>query len=343
MTRLAAAVAMAALVAPRAGAQWAKLPPLPDPEGFAGSFVGVRDGALIVAGGANFPGKKPWEGGKKRWSDAVFVLDQPDGAWRVAGKLPRPLGYGVSVTHRGGVVCVGGSDADRHYFEAFKLVWTDDGMKATPVPWLPQRVANGCGAIVGDTVYVVGGQDKPDAAPALASVYSIDLSEQFPRWKECPPLPGDGRILAAAAAVGDAIYVAGGASLAAGPDGIPKRTYRKEVYRLRPGRDWERAADLPHPVVAAPSPAPADATSFYVLGGDDGSAVGFAPPEKHPGFTRAVLRYDVAGNRWEAAGEWPTPRVVNAAVRWHDRWVIPSGEARPGVRSPDVWTFTPKR
>jgi N-acetylneuraminate epimerase len=345
VTRLAAALATAALVAPpRVGAQWAKLPPLPDPEGFAGPFAGVSGGALVVAGGANFPGKRPWEGGKKAWSDTVFVLDKPDGAWRVVGKLPRPLGYGVSVTHRGSVVCAGGGDVDRHYPDVFRLGWAGRGPVLTPLPPLPRPVANACGALVGeDTLVVVGGQDRPDAAPALRTVYSLDLAAEASRWRELPPLPGDGLILACAAAIDCDLYVAGGASLVAGPDGVPKRTYRKEVYRLRPGRDWERVADLPRPAVAAPSPAPADAGGFYVCGGDDGSAVGFSPPERHPGFARSVLRFDAAGGQWAVAAEWPTPRVVTPAVRWQGRWVVPSGEARPGVRSPDVWAFTPKR
>src|SRR5262245_23532811 len=39
----------------RADGTWTQLPPLPDREGFAGAFAGVTGGALIVAGGANFP------------------------------------------------------------------------------------------------------------------------------------------------------------------------------------------------------------------------------------------------------------------------------------------------
>ena len=44
---------------------WKQLPPLPDKLGFAGSFAGVSGGALIVAGGANFPEAMPWAGGPK--------------------------------------------------------------------------------------------------------------------------------------------------------------------------------------------------------------------------------------------------------------------------------------
>ena len=52
--------------------RWSTLAPLPDEKGVAGAFAGVsgRDpesAALIVAGGANFPGQPPWAGGTKAW------------------------------------------------------------------------------------------------------------------------------------------------------------------------------------------------------------------------------------------------------------------------------------
>lgn len=94
---------------------WSALPPLPDSPGVAAPFAGVSGGALLVAGGANFPEAPPWSGGKKVWHDTVLVLDTPTGSWKIAGKLPRPLGYGVSVTHDGAVICIGGSDADRQH------------------------------------------------------------------------------------------------------------------------------------------------------------------------------------------------------------------------------------
>ena len=51
---------------------WDQLAPLPDPLGVATPFAGVSGGALLVAGGANFPDKMPWEGGKKVWHDRVW-------------------------------------------------------------------------------------------------------------------------------------------------------------------------------------------------------------------------------------------------------------------------------
>lgn len=117
-----ASLLLVALAVPSfAFGQWKRLPSLPDQEGFAAPFAGVSHDALIVAGGANFPEKKPWDGGTKVWYDAIFVLEKPEGEWKIAGKLPRPLAYGVSVTHRNSVVCVGGSDSKRHYSDVFRI------------------------------------------------------------------------------------------------------------------------------------------------------------------------------------------------------------------------------
>lgn len=315
-------------------AGWTRLPSLPDQEGFAGSFAGVSRGALLVAGGANFPGRKPWEGGKKVWHDTVFVLEKPDGAWKVAGKLPRPLGYGVSVTHGNGVVCVGGGDDRRHYAGAFRLEWAGGKLVTTALPPLPKPLADACGALVGDALYVAGGRESPDSPDTSNAAYRIDLSAAAPKWAAIGPCPGGGRVLAVAAGFDGRFWIAGGADLLRGGE----RRYRKDAYRYDPAAGWKRVADLPNPVAAAPSPAPADAAGFYVLGGDDGSQVGVAPDE-HRGFVRTVLRYDGKAGKWVAAGELPAARVTVPCVAWGPTWVVPGGEVRPGVRSPEVWAL----
>ncbi len=320
--------------------EWKQLPSLPDKEGFAGPFAGVSNDALLVAGGANFPDKKPWDGGKKIWYDSVFVLEKPDGEWKNAGKLPRPLGYGVSVTHGDSVVCVGGSDADRHYADAFRLDWKTGKLVTTKLPSLPKPLANACGALVGDNLYVAGGQEKPDSKDTAKTAWRLDLSAKEPKWRQIDACPGSGRMLAVAAGFDGAFWIVGGVDLVVGKGEKIERRYLKDAYRYDPDKGWKRVADLPYPVVAAPSPAPADASGFYILGGDDGSQVG-VDPEKHRGFGKKVLRYDMKSNKWVEAGEVSAPRVTVPCVMWNRTWVVPSGEMRPGVRSPEVWNFIP--
>ncbi len=312
----------------------ADLPPLPDKEGFAGSFAGVSHGALVVGGGANFPDKKTWDGGKKVWTDRVFVLDKPDGKWADAGKLPKLLGYGVSVSHGNAVVCVGGGNADGHFADAFTLEWQAGKLHVSDLPPLPKALANTCGALVGDMLYVAGGIEKSDASATSKAVYRLDLSAKTPKWETVEGFPGGGRMLAATAGFDGAFWLVGGVDLIT-QDGKPDRKYLTDAYRYDTTNGWKRVADLPHAVAAAPSPMPTDAGGFFVVGGDDGMQWSTAH-DKHAGFNSGILKYTAKADKWETAGEWKTPRVTAVCVRWADAWVIPSGEVKPGVRSPAV-------
>ena len=319
---------------------WRQLPPLPDPIGFAGSFAGTSGGVLIVAGGANFPDKMPWEGGRKVWYDTAFVLDRTNGQWRSALKLPRPLGYGVSVTTPEGVLCIGGSDAAQHVRDVFLLCWQNGELKTKSLPLLPGPLANSCGAVVDDTVYVAGGTATPDATNTLNNFWALDLRRPGAAWRGLEPWPGPSRMLSVAASVGGSFYVVGGASLAPDAEGKPVRTYLKDAYRFTPGQGWKRVADLPNPVVAAPTPAPvASESQFLIIGGDDGSLASFEPKSKHPGFPKRLLGYDSKHDRWSVVGEAPVSRATLPTATWDGLAVIPSGEARPGVRSPEVWAL----
>lgn len=320
---------------------WSKLPSLPDKEGFASMFAGVSGGALLAAGGANFPDKKPWEGGKKLWYDTVFVLEKPDGAWKVAGKLPRPLGYGVSVTHGNGVVCVGGSDAERHFASCFRLEWRAGKLMTKPLPSLPQPNANMSGALLGDTLYVAGGIEKPDSTRTLEKFYALDLAAKQPVWRELEPWPGPARMLGVAAAQDGSIFLVSGTDLSAGPDGKPVRTYLRDGYRYTPGKGWKRIADLPRFAVAAPSPAPTvGTTQFLLMSGDDAAQLTVKPTE-HQGFPRGVLAYDPRTDRWTESAPTPAPRVTAPTVQWNGAWLVVSGEQKPGIRSPEVWRWQP--
>ena len=95
---------------------------------------------------------------------------------------------------------------------------------------------------------------------------------------------------------------------------------------------------FPYPVAAAPSPMPVVNEKLLLLGGDDGTLVNFQPIEKHPGFPGKILAFDGA---WTEAGRIPAPRATVPVVSWREKFIIPSGEARPGVRSPEIWTFSP--
>lgn len=320
------------LTATAADFQWSPLPALPDERGFAGSFAGVVDGTLMVAGGTHFIDKLPWEGGTKVWYDTLFALEKPDGDWRVVGKLPHPNGYGVSITTPAGWIVLGGGNATEHFREVF---WVQ---KAGHLPPLPKPCAFMCGCESDGTIYISGGIETPSATTAMSTMWSLDLKQSGAKWQELPPCPGKPRILACMAAVDGVVYLFSGAALHAGKDGKPEREWLKDAWAYDPASGWKKLPDMPRVAVAAPNPAPVIDGKIYILGGDDGANVNFEPKEKHPGFPRSILVYDVKTQTWSQAGEVPFSLVTTNAVRWNEQIVIPGGEARPGVRSPQVWS-----
>ena len=316
---------------------WKQLAPLPDREGFASPFVGVTGGALLVAGGANFPEKRPWEGGAKIWYDGVFVLPEPGGAWVEAGRLPQVNAYGVAVSVPAGVICAGGGDAKAHFAEVFLLSWDGGTVKSRALPPLPRACAFGSGALVGGIFYVAGGIEKPDATAALATFWALDVAKPEAGWKELPACPGPARMLAVAGATADAFYLFGGVALSAGADGKAQRTTLRDAYAYSAAGGWKKLADLPRAATAAPSPAPLTAEGkLLVISGDDGLRAHLNGPN-HPGFPTDVLAYDPAADRWSGAGEAPFSRATAATVAWRGGWAVASGERKPGYRSSEVW------
>jgi len=323
--------------------RWGRLPPIPNAEGFAGSFAGVSGGALIVAGGANIEGDKWAEPLRKKWYDSLFVLDKPDGEWLSGFRLPRALGYGVAVTTPRGIVCLGGSDAERHFADCFVIEWREGRIHASALPPLPKPCANMCGALVDDAIFVAGGIETPAATTALKAFWKLDLTAKEPRWENLEPWPGPARMLAVAGSAAGSFFLFSGTKLKPGADGKAEREYLRDAYRFTPGKGWKRIADMPRAAVAAPSPAlVAGGSRLVIISGDDGANVNFAPVREHPGFPRDGLAYDAERDEWTPAGVVPFSLATAPVVSWRGRFVIPNGEVRPRVRTPEVWTAEPK-
>jgi N-acetylneuraminic acid mutarotase len=311
--------------------EWSQLPPLPDPIGFAGPFVGVAGDALIVAGGANFPEAAPWDGGAKVWHGRVFVLPEPDGKWIEAGRLPAPLAYGVAVSWRDRMILIGGGDATRHSTAMTELQW--DGRKLTfaELLYLPKPCAFMTGVLHGDSIFIAGGIESPDSALALKSLWSLDLAAKPAnrKWKTLPPLK-TGRILAQSAVVGGRVLVAGGADLSRDGDGNVQREFLKDawLFDAEQGR-WNRAADLPRAIVAAPSPGISVGPSSAVfLSGDDGRFFGQDLKFQHAGFPAETFAYDARSNRWSQVTPFPKARSAGHRTAPQPRRVASGHDGR---------------
>jgi N-acetylneuraminate epimerase len=317
---------------------WKQLASLEGTQGFAGQFVGVSNGRLLLYGGTNFPDKPIWDGGAKRWYRDVYVLDTPEAKWRKVGALDerRPSGYGVSLTTHHGIVCIGGADADKHYDDAFILNYDGEKLTTRDLPKLPLRCAYLAGASSGGHVYVAGGIEKPDSTEALHKFWTLDLRDPK-HWVELPAWEGPGLLLPTLSVRSGNVVLTGGCALSRGDDGKPVRApYSKATWLYRADRGWNRQHDAPTGLVASPSPPIRTGGRMILFGGDDGSQLG-TPPEKHLGFPREVYSFDVARNEWRRAGNTPFAPVTTPVVPWRGGFVVVSGEIRPSVRSIETW------
>lgn len=320
--------------------EWRQMPSLPDTIGVAAPFAGVVEDTLVAAGGANFSNGLLWEGGTKVWHDKIYRLKDSPAKWDLIGHLPRPLAYGVSASHRHGILCVGGSDSHRHYADTFLLDVLKEGVRIQPLPPLPQPMANGGGAVLDGRLYVVAGSGGPDDTKALRRFWVLDLDRPVEGWRELPAWPGPARIHPVVAVQDGAFFLFSGVELYPLPSGGVGRRHLRDGYRFDPVKGWTRTADLPRPVAAAPSPAAALGRSLIAIaGGDDGTIVDFKPLDRHPGFNRTLLAYHVSTDTWRSLGTMPVSRVTVPMVSWRKRWIIPNGEVSPGIRSPEVWAL----
>jgi N-acetylneuraminic acid mutarotase len=185
---------------------------------------------------------------------------------------------------------------------------------------------------------VEGGIGKAEAVRAMHTLWALDLAEPGAQWKALPAWPGKERMLSVAAGCDGAFYVIGGAALDAGAEGKPEREWLKDAYRYREGEGWTKLPDAPRVAVAAVSPAPVVGREIFVVAGDDASKFGFKPETEHPGFPRDGFVFDAGRAEWNAKRfEAPFSRATVPMTPWRGGFVIPSGEARPGYRTNEVW------
>ena len=74
--------------------------------GVAGAFAGITDDFLIIAGGANFPEKLPWQGGTKAYQKEIYIFQFVNGSltYKDNFQLPVALAYGASSEYRPGIL-----------------------------------------------------------------------------------------------------------------------------------------------------------------------------------------------------------------------------------------------
>ncbi len=333
--------------------------------GVAGPLIGVHNEALLVAGGANFPDAMPWNGGKKKYHDEIFVLlHKRKGRFQwldtKAFKLPVATAYGANVSTAQGVVYLGGENETGISNAVFLLQWNKqiEKVEIKNLPDLPTPLTNASATINENIIYIAGGETVNAVSH---NFYSLDLNNTMYGWKQLPDLPfavSNAVMVIQLNGEQDKIFLLGGRkkNINAVSD------FYNSVYAFDLGtKKWEEKKSIPSAKAAGTGIA-FGKNYILLFGGDDGATFNKTETlmmtindEKdeirklelieqknklqmaHPGFKHDVMVYNTLTDEWKQIADIPfdVPATTTAVV-WNNCVFIPSGEIKAGVRTPQI-------
>ncbi len=324
--------------------RWSEFPSLPDQLGFAGMYAGVTSGTLVTMGGANFPDRYPWEGGKKKWYDHIYVLPE-GGQWQLSGQtLPLPSGYGVSVNYKDRFIIAGGCTDTHHLASVYSYRWNGNRLEKESLPDLPRPLAYMTGAILGDALIVLGGTENP-GGPPLKDALLLDLLAPEKGWQKIESWPGPERILPVSGVWNEQLFLMSGENSAVNSFGEKYRDILTDNYALTIHKErekwkarWKKLSPIPRGVAAAGTLPLLNGSRFIIWGGVDAVTAQYRNPSTHPGIIRSVLCYYPGNDTWEFLGDqdkYPS-LVTMPVIPYQDGWLYISGEIKPGIRTPSI-------
>ena len=350
--------------------------------GVSACYAGIVNGQLILAGGCNFPSIPASEGGKKRFYQGVYAADASVDSvftWRKVGELPVSAAYGASITTPEGLICVGGANENGPLTTVYRLILTTDNqsIRIDTLPSLPFAMDNLGGAMVGNSLYVAGGNvaGKPSNV-----VLSLDLENLESGWQKQADFPGPARVQPVCAGQqqneGEPIFYLWG-GFAGTYDGRPA-SLSVDGYSYSPvTKQW----------LAVSTPVGKDSVEVSLGGGvgiafadslivctggvnkdiflsalqreermkqavaaNDQSTVDSLKavakeymlwPSEDYRFNDRLLIYNTHLNTWNEVIRCPEfARAGAALVRWENTLFVINGELKPGIRTPEITKIT---
>ena len=326
--------------------------PLGERHGTAGAFVGTLGSTVLVAGGSDFPGLKPWEGGTKAWSDRIYAITRDGSGYTCREceglRLPVPVGNGCSAGNGKLLYCIGGQTPDGPSDRILLIRPDGSSFRIEQAGTLPEGFTANAALLHKGSLYICGTRGGANALLRMNPA-----TQQFKELSACP-----GPVLSEGSALvyqhngrEEAFYLIGGR----GRDAEGRWQIAGRVWEYLPTHDtWSekcpfndgQGAELK--LMYAPAIAYGSA-HILVFGGDDGveflrrdtlAAGSQALTDafvSHPGFLDKVFAYHTITDTWTVLAETgqPLPAVTTAAMLGKDI-LLPSGEASPGVRSEEI-------
>lgn len=331
--------------------------------GVAGPVAGVCNNVFMIAGGANFPDGMPWKGGRKKYYADIFIYKKAGNKLVLNEKrfrLPSTVAYAACASTPAGIIYTGGENENGISSKSFLLQW-DEISKTVIIknlPDMPLPLTNAAATAIGNTVYITGGETTGRIS---SDCYSLNLTNDSEGWKQLPSLPhpvSHAVLVSLPNSSSHSLYLIGGREKNAG--GISKlygSVFELDIH----GDAWIEKNPLPYAVSAGTGMGLCSG-DILIFGGDRGET--FHQSEtftieinaekdeikkqqlienknkllsSHPGFSKDVLLYYKSSDQWSVLGVIPfdSPVTTNA-VKWDEDVLIPSGEIRAGVRTPQI-------
>ncbi|WP_188770528.1 kelch repeat-containing protein [Emticicia aquatilis] len=347
---------------------WSELPiadGLEKQVGLAGASSGLSNDVMLIVGGSNFEDGVPWRGGQKKYFNDIYVV-QKDGknfVWaKKTYKLPFNLAYAATVSTPRGLVCIGGENENGISPKVILLNWNDKKQEVdfNFMPDLPCGITNASAIFLDNKIFVLGGETKSET---LSSVYQLNVNSGGATWQKLMDLPLPLSHSVAVIQSNNLFLFGGRAKTESGISKLSNRAFRFDLKKNK----WETIKNIADknieiPALSAGVGVALGKDKILLIGGDKGNIFSqiemynakiiqskdeneksslqkekVALLENHQGFSKDIYVYDIRKNSWTKFGEMPmiTPVTTNL-VKWGDVIFIPSGEIKPGIRTPNI-------
>lgn len=324
--------------------------------GLAGPVTGILGDTLLIAGGANFPDKMPWDGGAKHYASQVYLYQITASGLQFLQEqeLKDAIAYPGSCTTQNAIYFAGGENTAGVQSSVKKLTLTAGRLTEETLPDLPVALTNGSLVFASDKLYYVGGENSEIVSD---KIYKLDLSADT-AWEEAFTLSYPVTNAVVLSDQKKKIYIAGGRMR--NPNSL-STIYNQLLEADLASGTVAKIADLPQAIAAGTGVLDGDG-NMLLFGGDDGTTfhqvealiakinqtAAIAQKDSlnlekanmqraHPGFPMTCWSFDMNKKLWtqlnDISGASP---VTTTALLYNDTVIIPSGEIRAGVRTDQI-------
>lgn len=259
------------------------------------------------------------------------------GEWETVAEGPRLQGLAL-VTHGGKLYRIGGFTAKNHEGEEHDL-WSQTSVASydpatetwSDLPPLPEPRSSHDAAVVGDTIYVVGGWAMGDGETKWhETAWRMDLAATELAWKPVPAPPFPRRALATAAHDGK-LYIIGGMQQEGGS------TTRTDIFDPQ-SEQWSQGPSLAIADAASGDQAENGDPGRGSRNRSSGGMTGFGASAFATGgqlYASTVdgnlQRLAENGSAWEIVAETPTARFFHRLLPVDESHLLVVGGANMGI------------